>query len=139
LAANRHLIREAVVQTIFECEFRKIDITTKILGKNLAEITLQSFDRGFAEVLFLTIKENFSTICSLIKELAPEWPWEKIAILDRAILITGLAELNFLPEDFEEIPPIVTLDEFVEIAKDYGGDSSRRLVNGVLNSAQKKD
>ncbi len=136
-AANRRTVREAVVQTVFECEFRGVEEGwLEIFEKNAAEYEA-SFDKYFATALLEAAFNHATEIKEWIEQLAPEWPLSKIAKLDCAILLTGLAELRFLRDDFD-IPAKVTINEFVEIAKSYGDDSTRRFVNGVLSSAKKE-
>ena len=136
MAANRRTVREAVVQTVFECEFRGIkEGWLEIFEKNIAEFELP-FEKNFASALLETVFNHSAEIKSWIEQLAPEWPFHKIARLDAAVLLTGLAELKFLGEF--KIPPKATLNEFVEITKNYSDDSSRRFVNGVLSSAKKE-
>lgn len=137
-AANRRTVREAVVQTVFECEFRGVKEAEErlaIFKKNIAEFELP-FEKDFANALLESIFNHSAEIKTWIERLAPEWPFHKIAKLDAAVLLVGLAELKFLGEF--KIPPKATLNEFVEIAKIYGDDSSRRFVNGVLSSAKKE-
>lgn len=136
-AANRRAVREAVVQTVFECEFRGItEGWLAVFEKNIAEFEVD-FEKSFAEALLEASFNNLQSTKGWIEKLAPEWPFSKIAKLDAAVLLVGLAELKFLAEKFE-IPPKATLNEFVEIAKNYGDDSDRKFVNGVLSSAKKE-
>lgn len=138
-AVNRSATREAVVQTLFEVEFRDgADERDAWLARNLTELELEvtTLDRDFAGRLLAAVFDHTDEIRASIAAFAPEWPYEKIARLDRAILLTAIAELSFVAKD-EDIPPAVTLNEYVEIAKNYGGDSSRRFVNGVLSSLKK--
>jgi N utilization substance protein B len=65
-----------------------------------------------------------------IEKYAPEWPWEKIAPVDRAILELSVAELLY----DKEIPALVAINEGIELAKEYGTESSSKFVNGVLSS-----
>ncbi|MFH1546248.1 MAG: transcription antitermination factor NusB [Patescibacteria group bacterium] len=135
-AANRRAVREAVMRTVFECEFRGVDEGwLEIFEKNIAESGLP-FEKDFASALLEATFNHSAEIKAWIEQLAPEWPFHKIAKLDAAVLLVGLAELKFLGEF--NIPPKATLNEFVEIAKNYSDDSSRRLVNGVLSSAKKE-
>jgi len=135
-AVNRRAVREAVVQTVFECEFRGIsEGWLAIFEKNMAEFECE-FEKDFASALLEATFNNFDFLKSWIEQLAPEWPFSKIAKLDAATLLVGLAELKFLSK--LAIPPKVTLNEFVELAKNYGDDSDRKFVNGVLSSAQKE-
>jgi len=136
-ASNRRVIREAVVRTVFECEFRKVqEDWLCIFEEKIAEFELVSYEKKFAEALLEATFNNLSENKEWVERIAPEWPFSKVAKLDQAVLLTGLAELKFLKE--LEIPPKATLNEFVEIAKNYSDDSSRRFVNGVLSSAQKE-
>lgn len=67
-------------------------------------------------------------------ETAPEWPLDRISRIDRAILQLGIYELKY--ED--EIPPLVTINEAVELAKEMGNDNSHKFVNGVLSTLMHK-
>ena len=135
-AVNRRAVREAVVQTVFECEFRKIsEGWLAVFTKNIAEFEVE-FEKDFASALLESTFNNLEFLKNWIEKLAPDWPFSKIARLPAAALLVGLAELKFL--DNFKIPPKVTLNEFVELAKNYGDDSDRKFVNGVLSSAQKE-
>lgn len=135
-AVNRRAVREAVVQTVFECEFRGIrEGWLAVFEKNIAEFEVD-FEKDFASALLEATFNNSQALKFWIEQLAPEWPFHNIAKLDAAVLLVGLAELKFLGKF--DIPPKVTLNEFVEIAKHYGDDSDRKFVNGVLSSAKKE-
>ncbi|MFA6457839.1 MAG: transcription antitermination factor NusB [Patescibacteria group bacterium] len=135
-ASNRRTVREAVAQTVFECEFRGVsEGWLAIFEKNMAEFSCD-FEKDFAHGLLEAAFNNLDFLKSWIERLAPEWPFSKIAKLDAAVLLVGLAELKFLTQF--KIPPKATLNEFVEIAKNYGDDSDRKFVNGVLSSAKKE-
>ncbi len=136
-AANRRTVREVVVQTVFECEFRDIrEGWLAIFEKNIVELEID-FEKNFATSLLEATFNNRDELKAWIEKLAPEWPFSKIAKLDAAALLVGLAELKYLANKFK-IPPKATLNEFVEIAKNYGDDSDRKFVNGVLSSAKKE-
>lgn len=81
---------------------------------------------------FRGVKETFSQLQEKLAEFAPDWPLEKIASADRAILYLSLYELLFT-----DVPPAVVINEAVELAKEFGGDRSSKFVNGVLSSANK--
>ena len=68
----------------------------------------------------------------IIQPIAPEWPIEQIARVDRTILRMGLYELLFKAEI---VPPKVAINEAVELAKAFGSDNSSKFVNGVLGTA----
>lgn len=130
---SRHLSRSIVLQTLYEWDFLK-------KGKDVKEIfqrNLQSFGAGlpdheYSEKLLDGILEQWEKLNQLIVSGAPEWPLEQINIIDRNILRIGIFELLFA--DLKEVPPKVAINECVELAKTFGGDSSRRFVNGVLGT-----
>lgn len=78
------------------------------------------------------VAEHFTEIDTIIKKAAPEWPLEKIAIIDRNILRIGLYELLFANPD--EVPPKVAINEAIELAKNYGGPNAARFINGVMGT-----
>lgn len=135
-AANRRAVREAVVQTAFECEFRNCtDEQERVFTRNIAALDVD-YEPDFASALLTATFGHADELRVWVEQLAPEWPWSKIARVDRAVLLAGLAELKYMGKF--DIPPKATLNEHVEIAKNYGDDSSRRFVNGVLSSAKKE-
>ena len=71
-------------------------------------------------------------IDEIIEKAAPDWPIDKISIVDRNILRIGLTELLF--GDRKEVPPKVAINEAVELAKAFGGQNSSKFVNGVLGT-----
>lgn len=73
---------------------------------------------------------------AIIAKAAPDWPLERIAPIDRNILRIGLYELLFA--DRAQVPPKVAINEAIELAKIFGGDSSGRFVNGVLGAIYKE-
>jgi hypothetical protein len=76
------------------------------------------------------------TIDDIITRAAPDWPLDKIGTVDRNILRIGLTELLF--GDRAQVPPKVAIDEAIELAKTYGGETSGRFVNGVLGAIYKE-
>ena len=76
-------------------------------------------------------------IDKIIEASAPDWPIDKISIIDRNILRIGLTELLF--GDRKEVPPKVAINEAIEIAKAFGGESSGKFVNGVLGAMFKNE
>ena len=72
----------------------------------------------------------------IIEKAAPDWPIEKISMVDRNILRIGLFELLFA--DRGEVPAKVAINEAIELAKQFGGENSSRFVNGVLGAVYKE-
>ncbi|NMC51920.1 transcription antitermination factor NusB [Candidatus Kuenenbacteria bacterium] len=130
--SNRHLARTVAMQILFEWDFNnRSQKLNEVIDYNMAEfgVGLEE-DREFVEKLVRGVVKNMAEIDKLIVQYAPEWPIEKITIIDRSVLRLGIYELTF----GKEVPPKVAINESIEVAKTYGGESSGRFVNGVLGS-----
>jgi len=127
-----------VIQTLFERDFasRSDKETLQILGRNSAEFASGMDSDGFAEKLLKIVIGKQKEIDEIISKAAPDWPLEKISTIDRNVLRVGLAELLFAKRD--EVPAKVAINEAIELAKTFGGESSGRFVNGVLGSVYKE-
>ena len=79
------------------------------------------------------VANNLSEIDKTITKYAPEWPLEQITNIDRNVLRIGVYEIAYDPE----IPEKVAINEAIELAKTFGGESSGKFVNGVLGSVYK--
>jgi N utilization substance protein B len=130
--SNRHLCRTIAMQTLYEWDFngKKEKIPTVDLKRNLAEFAPDLDDQGFTKELLGGVIEHLEDIDKTIVKYAPEWPIEQITIVDRNILRIGVYELVFS----ENIPSKVAINEAIEVAKAFGGESSGRFVNGVLGA-----
>lgn len=136
--AHRHLSRSVVLQTLFEWDFehKEKDDIGPIFERNIAEFAPGSNDRPFMENLLRTVLDKQKDLDNLIEKAAPDWPLEKISVVDRNILRIGLAELLFA--DRNEVPPKVAINEAIELAKSFGGETSGKFVNGVLGAVYKE-
>ncbi len=129
--ANRHLSRTIAMQTLFVWDFNN-------QAKNLDDIIEENFknfapefdDGGFVKELVFGVFDNLEKIDNYIKKYAPEWPLDQITVIDRNVLRLGIYELVFS----EKIPPKVAINEAIEVAKNFGGESSGKFINGVLGS-----
>ncbi len=133
MASYRHLARIAAIQTIFAYEFRggKPEEIIAYISDELHP-KLKELDFGI-QILNGSI-DKIEEIRKVIEENAPEWPVEKIARIDRAILELGIYELIYE----NDIPPIVSINEAIEIAKTFGEVNSGKFINGVLSSVMHK-
>ena len=140
MASNRHLGRVIVLQSLYEYELRtlandpEVDLD-RIVAKNIEPYEKALGDTEFVYNLAKKVSENFETLDKVLQPMAPEWPIDSIAAIDRNILRMGLYELS---ECRGEIPPKVAINEAVELAKAFGSDNSSKFVNGVLGTAYKK-
>ena len=135
--ATRHLIRTVILQTLYEWDFykQKKDVTV-ILERNLEEFAPGIDEPEFAWKILKGVAEHLVEIDAILKKAAPEWPLDKIAIVDRNILRIGLYELLFA--DPNEVPPKVAINEAIELAKNFGGPNTARFVNGVLGTVYRE-
>lgn len=137
--ASRHLARSIVMQSLFEWDFNGKN--SELLGE-VVERNKQEFgpgldeEYGFIDRLIKGTIENISTIDDIIEKAAPEWPIDQITAVDRAVLRLGLYELLFGSR--EEVPPKVAINEAIELAKSFGGESSGKFVNGVLGTVYRE-
>ncbi|NMB92335.1 MAG: transcription antitermination factor NusB [Parcubacteria group bacterium] len=131
---SRHLSRSLVLQSLFEWDFNNYQgpSAQDIFKRNLENLGQGLEDIEYPTKLLTGILEHWEELNKLIESGAPEWPLEQINIIDRNVLRIGIFELIF--ENKKEVPPKVAINEAVELAKNFGGDSSRRFVNGVLGT-----
>jgi len=137
MASNRHLGRIVALQSLYEYEFRlgsedsSADID-EILGRNLERYESAIEDKHFVSDLVKGVIAAQATLDEKIQPIAPDWPIDQIARIDRTILRIGLYELLYLAE---VVPPKVVINEAVELAKAFGSDNSSKFINGVLGTA----
>jgi N utilization substance protein B len=136
--ANRHLSRSVVLQTLFEWDFRSFPLAAarECLERNTAEFAPAAGDSAFMDELLRGVIERRHDLDLVIEKAAPEWPIARIAPVDRNVLRLGLFELLFA--DRGKVPAKVAINEAIELAKSYGGETSGRFVNGVLGAVYKE-
>ena len=136
--ASRHLSRSIALQSLYEWDFfdKQTDSLDIILQRNLIDFAPGLNEKEFSLQLVNGVRENIDKIDEIIKAAAPEWPIPQIAMVDRNILRIGIFELIFGNKD--EVPPKVAINESIELAKNFGGESSGRFVNGVLGTVFKE-
>ena len=144
--ANRHLSRSIAMQGLYEWDFlnsmafdksaselsveEKKAALDKITRSNIKELEPGAENENFTLELIGGVYKNMEEIDEIIKKAAPEWPLEQIAIIDRNVLRIGIYEMMF--GDRKKVPPKVAINEAIELAKTFGGESSGKFVNGVL-------
>ncbi|MBX6334990.1 transcription antitermination factor NusB [Candidatus Saccharibacteria bacterium] len=136
MASNRHLGRIIALQTLFEQDFRRAtgDKTfdlEEVLQRNIARYQATVDDKEFIVRLVHGVAEKEKELDAELQPIAPEWPIDQIARMDRVILRMGLYELKYS----KDVPPKVVINEAVELAKAFGSENSSRFVNGVLGTA----
>lgn len=135
--ANRHLARQTVLQALYEWDFSRGEKDPKeILDRDMKEFAVEETPDKFVAGLLKGVISKAKDLDEIIVKAAPEWPIEKISIIDRNIIRIGLYELLF--SDREEVPPKVAINEAIELSKKFGGDTSSKFVNGVLGAVYKE-
>ncbi|MFA5935109.1 MAG: transcription antitermination factor NusB [Candidatus Paceibacterota bacterium] len=136
--SSRHIARSIVLQTVFEWDFRNLsrEGSLESLSRNNKEFGEGDSEKSFIDSLLKGVVDKKEDLDNIIVKAAPDWPIEKISIIDRNILRIGLYELLF--SDRKEVPAKVAINEAIELAKTYGGDKSSGFVNGVLGTIYKE-
>lgn len=138
MASNRHLGRIIALQSLYEYEFRAKagDATAEIesiIAKNIEPYSKALGDTEFVFSIGRGVVKNQDKLDRELQPLAPEWPLDTIAAIDRNILRIGLYEL-----ETRVVPPKVVINEAVELAKAFGSDNSSKFINGVLGTTYKQ-
>lgn len=140
MASNRHLGRIIVLQSLYEYEFRTkagdstADIDA-IVAKDIEPYAKALGDTEFVYGLARGVSGQFKELDEVLQPMAPEWPLETIAAIDRNVLRIGLYELQ---SSADAVPPKVAINEAVELAKAFGSDNSSKFINGVLGTAYRQ-
>jgi len=134
--SNRHLARTIALQTLYQWDFnnKSLEGLDSVVKKNTQEFAPQFDDKGFIKNLVKGVINNQEEIDQLITKYAPEWPIEQITMVDRNVLRIGIQEMKYDPD----IPEKVAINEAIELAKTFGGESSGKFVNGVLGTIYKE-
>ena len=135
---NRRLVRERAMQALYAYEIghnaggESIDFLASRLVYPEFRDSTELLD--FAQKLMLRVFNHSRECDDIIKSLAENWDFQRIAPIDKVLLRIGLTEMLFFPE----IPTKVTINEAIEIAKRYSTDKSGIFLNGVLDAALTK-
>ena len=128
----RRIAREAVLQALYAYEITK-EKQDKVL-KDI--INRQSYDndmKNFITSLFNFSIDNKEWCEEQIKTRLNNWEFDRVALLDRLLLILAISEIHFI----DDVPPKVSISEAIEIAKQYSTEESASFVNGVLDNIYK--
>lgn len=138
MASNRHLGRIVALQALYEFDFRercgdRSVSLNDVIDRHLSRYKDTIDDLDFVKRLINGVVEQAEAIDARLQPLAPEWPLDQISRIDHAILRLSMFELFYMPGS--DVPPKVTINEAVELAKSFGADNSSKFINGVLGSA----
>ncbi len=135
MASNRHLGRIIALQTLYEEEFRlecddKAFKLKDVLARNIKRYADMVDDPVFIQELVAGVDAKKTELDAMLQPIAPDWPIDQIARMDRLVLRIGAYELTFV----SDVPPKVVINEAVELAKAFGGENSSKFINGVLGT-----
>jgi N utilization substance protein B len=128
---KRRLARELALQTLYSEELTGADLPT--LLHQLKDRAPQEV-YGFASHLVKKVLEENAFLNQHIAQSVNNWEYNRIAVIDRIILKIALCELLF----FEEIPPRVSINEAIDLAKIFSTAKSGKFVNGIIDNLYKK-
>jgi len=126
---NRHLSRMVTMQAIYEWNFRENADLNEILERSIAEFA-DDIDKDFVKSEIQGVSEKKTELDSEIEKCAPEWPLEQLSAIDKSILEIAIFELLHS----NDIPPKVSINEAIELAKQFGSNNSGKFINGVLGT-----
>ncbi len=131
--AVRQLGRGIALQSLYEWDFYdRSGNLEEIVNRNLEEFAPGFNDREFVLNIVRGVSSKLKELDEVITVSAPEWPIERLPVVDRNVLRIGLYELLYA--DRQEVPPRVAINEAIELAKNYGGINSGKFINGVLGT-----
>jgi len=125
--------REAAVQFLYQVDTHKPADVDKALEEFWRQNDAKQNVRDFANELLRGTLEKKTEIDVKIASLADNWDFERLAVVDRNILRLALYEMLFRTE----IPPVVSINEAIEIAKKFSSAESGKFVNGLLDRVKK--
>ncbi len=127
----RHTSRKLALSSIFSWLFSEVVLEDCIKASaEILESERIEYDDELTRFIVEGVKENSKEIDRIIEECAPEWPIDKIAKIDLVILRIAIFEMIY----GKKTPAKVAIDEAVEIAKEFGNDTSHKFINGVLGT-----
>ena len=131
---KRSLAREAALKIFYQAEItrRSIQLSAELFWSEKEET--DEVIKSFCDFLTQGVEQNFSAIDEKLAKHATNWQLKRMAVIDRNILRMGVFELLFAPD----IPPKVTINEAIELAKRYGDVDSSKFVNGVLDQVARQ-
>jgi N utilization substance protein B len=133
VAKSRRKAREAALRALYELEFGKRPLHT-ILKDTIEAASLDPELTNYAERLITGVREHQASIDDNLAKLILEYDFDRIAAIDRNVMRIAAFELYYEPP----VPPAVTINEAIEIAKKYSTAESGKFVNGVLGRLLKE-
>lgn len=125
--SHRRIARETALKAIYVLEMRGCGIAEALQD---ALVSTNGSPPAYSTRLLADAEKYREQIDDLIREKVEKWEFHRIALIDRLILRIAVVELLYFPD----VPPKVTINEAIEIAKEYSTDKSGQFINGVLDA-----
>ncbi|MFA7288069.1 MAG: transcription antitermination factor NusB [Melioribacteraceae bacterium] len=125
---NRRVLREKALQILYAFELNGEGLTNLVNG--ITSDIPSNEDKEFTEKLVNSVLSHLTEVDNIIKERLANWDMERIALIDRLLLRIGITEILY----FKDIPPKVSMNEVIEIAKDFSTSNSSKFINGILDA-----
>lgn len=130
---NRHYARVVALQSLYETDFNVKTDFTSIVKRHIENLELEGENIDLILELVEKTAQNKDKIDKIIENVAPDWPIDQVAIIDRNILRLSICELEYF-----DTPPKVVINEAIELAKTFGSETSSKFINGVLGTVYRK-
>ncbi len=128
IKSKRRKAREKALQILFALEMNP-DAYAELMSRFYDDMEGAN-EIEFSRSLVRKVISNRETLDAYIKEKASNWELERIALIDRILLRMGIAEILYFPD----IPPKVSINEMIEISKEFSTSKSGKFINGILDS-----
>lgn len=126
--SKRRIVREKVLQILYAYEMNNESLQP--LSTEILNNVTESADKSFAQNLVRKVLDNVEELDKRIMQRVTNWEMNRIALIDKILLRMGICELLFFPD----IPPKVSINESIEIAKDFSTSGSAKFINGILDA-----
>lgn len=126
--SNRRIVREKCMQVLYAYQLSGEGLT-KLTQTMLIDIRNEN-DRQFGEELVNFTIANNGELSDKIKDKVANWELDRIAVLDKILIKMGMVEILYFPD----IPPKVSINEVIDMAKEFSTANSGKFINGILDS-----
>jgi len=126
--SNRRIVREKCMQVLYAYHMSGESLT-KLMNVMFIEIN-SIHEKEFGERLINLVITNEGELDNKIKERVSNWELDRIAVLDKILIKMGMVEIIY----FEDIPPKVSINEVIDMAKEFSTANSGKFINGILDS-----
>lgn len=125
---KRRLVREKVLQILYSYEMNKESLL--LIRQELFDDIIERADREFANKLLDNVIQRMDELDVKIKSKVNNWELDRIALIDKILLRMGICEILYFPD----IPPKVSINETIEVAKTFSTAGSSKFINGILDA-----